>query len=67
MDQVNRLDRESLVFYEQVRAAYLALAAENGSMWKIIDASRPVDRVWRDVVVAVNDSQRLPVRLEGAR
>lgn len=63
-DQVNRLDRESIAFYERVRAAYLALAAEDAAAWKIIDSSQTVDPVWIDVVVAVNDSHRLPVRLD---
>lgn len=66
-DQVNRLDGEALVFYERVRDAYRTLAAENEAAWKIIDASQPVEAVWDDVVVALNNSKLLgtPIRTSG--
>lgn len=63
-DKVNRLDGESRMFYERVRAAYMALAAESDSSWTVVDAGRTVDQVWRDVVVAVNNSQQLAMRLD---
>jgi dTMP kinase len=63
-DQVNRLDGESLAFYERVRSAYLELAAENSARWDVIDASQPSEHVWNDVVVAVNNSGHLPAYLD---
>jgi dTMP kinase len=46
---VNRMDQEVLGFYQRVREAYLALAAADPSRWRIIDADRPVERVWEAV------------------
>ena len=62
-ESVNRLDSESLAFYERVREAYLTLASENPGIWSIIDAGQPIDKVWEDIVVALNDSKRDPVTL----
>jgi dTMP kinase len=55
-EHVNRLDSESLAFYERVRDAYLILASENRVLWKIVDASQTIERVWEQTVVALNDS-----------
>jgi dTMP kinase len=54
--EANRFDRESLQFHARVRDAYHSLAADDPERWRIIDASRPYDQVWRDVWHAVVDS-----------
>jgi dTMP kinase len=49
----NRLDRESLDFYERVHAGYLALAAAEPERWVVVDAMLPPDElaecVWQVV------------------
>lgn len=53
--ELNRLDREALVFHERVRAGYLELAAAEPSRWRSIDAVRPpeeVQQALRTVLVA---------------
>lgn len=41
----NRLDDEALAFHERVRAAYLALAAQEPSRWRIFDAAQPTEQI----------------------
>ena len=45
----DRIERESLEFFERVRAAYLARAAAEPSRFRVIDAAQPVDAVVADV------------------
>jgi dTMP kinase len=54
-DESNRLDREQLEFYRRVAAAYRELVAENPARWRVVDASRPPDEVWRAVVRALDE------------
>lgn len=56
---INRLDVETIEFHERVRAAYHTLALEDDRRWRVIDASRPLNDVWRDVVCAVNQANIL--------
>ena len=60
----NRLDNETLNFFQRVRAGYLALAREEPSRWRIVDASRPLEdvleEVWRIVEVWLQDRLRQP-------
>ncbi len=60
----NRLDNETLNFFQRVRAGYLALAREEPSRWRIVDASRPLEdvleEVWRIVKVWLQDRLRQP-------
>lgn len=48
-NQVNRLDREQLRFHQEVRAAYLELAAKHPKRIVTIDASQPLAKVISDV------------------
>jgi dTMP kinase len=54
--EANRLDREELDFYRRVREAFLALAAADPARWRIVDAARSPESVWKDVWAAVVDS-----------
>lgn len=44
-DDWNRLDAYALEFHRRVREGYLALAAEEKTRWRIVDASRPQQEV----------------------
>lgn len=48
-DVNNRLDLESQAFHEKVRAGYLQLAKEEPERFVVIDASKSVDEVARDI------------------
>jgi dTMP kinase len=50
---VNRIDLASRDFHERVRAAFRHLAADDPARWTIIDATRAVDAIARDVRDAV--------------
>ena len=41
----DRIESESEQFFERVRCAYRARAAEEPARWRVIDASRPLDEV----------------------
>jgi dTMP kinase len=60
----NRLDMEELLFHERVRAAYLSLAEHGPEHWRRIDASRPVDSVWAEVVGVIEDINDLDLHLD---
>ena len=45
----DHFEREQQPFFERVRAAYLALAAESPNRVKVIDASQPLDLVQRQI------------------
>ena len=53
-DEVNRVDKEAVEFHARVRNAYLSLAGADPGRWRVVDASRPEDLVWSDVLRAVN-------------
>lgn len=44
-DDVNRLDVAGVAFHRRVRAAYLALAAEDPSTWVVVDGNERVEVV----------------------
>lgn len=44
-DQADRFERETLAFFQRVRAAYLQLAREHPARYRVIDASHPQDTV----------------------
>lgn len=54
LSEVNRLDNEVRQFHARVHDAYHSLADADPARWCIVDASRPVDLVWSDVLRAVN-------------
>ena len=45
----NRMDAEALAFHQRVRTGYLELANAEPDRWKVIDASRSIRDVQRDV------------------
>jgi len=45
----DRFERERLQFHEMVRDGYLTLAREEPDRFRVIDASRDIDAVHRDV------------------
>ncbi|MES1948841.1 thymidylate kinase [Salinisphaera sp. C84B14] len=51
----NRFDRETLVFHETVRAAYLARAEAQPARYRVIDASENPDAVRRHIEQALAD------------
>lgn len=42
-----------LAFHERVRAGFLALASAEPTRFRVVDSSRPIDAVARDVIAAV--------------
>jgi dTMP kinase len=53
--ELDHFEREQQPFFERVRAAYLALAAEHSGRIKIIDAAQPLERVQRDIAAQVRE------------
>ncbi len=52
-NEINRLDRESIMFHTRVRDAYHSLVAADPARWRVVDADRPEDDVSADVWRAV--------------
>ncbi len=48
-ETLNRLDRETLAFHTRVRGGYLALVDAEPGRWCVIDATRSIDEVHRDL------------------
>jgi dTMP kinase len=49
----NRLDQEDVGFHRRVRQGYLELAAAEPDRWLIVDASRSVEEIQREIQEAV--------------
>lgn len=49
-DEVNRLDKDQLEFYQRVHQGYLKLACEDPQRIKVVDASQSIDVVTRKVL-----------------
>jgi dTMP kinase len=47
--EADRIEQESLVFFERVRQAYLARAETMNDRFEVIDASRDIDQVWAQI------------------
>jgi dTMP kinase len=56
---VGRFERAELEFHEKVRRAYLAISRREPERVQVLDASRPVDRLFRDTWRAL--AERFPV------
>lgn len=50
--ELDRIEKESLAFFERTRARYLALAQQDNSI-VTINASQPLDKVTADIRLAV--------------
>lgn len=48
-EELNRMDLQTLAFYERVRDGYLKMALLEPDRWRIVDANRPVEAIQRDV------------------
>jgi dTMP kinase len=53
--RADRIEQESLEFFERVRAAYLRRAGQQSERFAIIDASVGVEQVWAQVEQVLND------------
>jgi dTMP kinase len=51
----NRLDDYQVDFHQRVRKGYLAMVEEDHERWVIIDASRPVDRIQKEIQDVIFD------------
>jgi dTMP kinase len=49
----DRIEREKQEFHRRVRRGYLALAARDSQLYRIIDANRSIEEVQRDLVKAL--------------
>ena len=47
--EMNRMDLQTIAFYEKVREGYLQLASKDSDRWKIIDANRSVKLIQKGV------------------
>ena len=54
----DRLEKESLDFHRRVREGFLALAEAEPERFRVIDAGRDPERVWRSVLRAVERAWR---------
>jgi dTMP kinase len=52
-DEINRLDRESIMFHTRVRDAYHSLVTADPARWCVVDADRVTEDVLADVWRAV--------------
>jgi dTMP kinase len=57
----NRLDREVIEFHRRVRQGYLTLVAAEPNRWLVIDASRSIEEIRKEIQKAVKSA------LEGKR
>lgn len=48
-DELNRMDRQSVEFYERVRAGYLEMAAAEPHRWRVVDGGRDIDAIQADI------------------
>jgi dTMP kinase len=48
-NELNRMDMQTVAFYERVREGYLALCRGEPERWRIIDANRPPEEVQEDI------------------
>jgi dTMP kinase len=52
----DRFERESLAFFERVRAAYLARAATAPARYRVVDTDQPLETVAADIEQALEDT-----------
>jgi dTMP kinase len=53
--QADRFEQESMVFFEQVRDAYLERAAADPDRFAVIDASGNVEEVWAQIAAVLRE------------
>ena len=52
-EKTNRMDFETVEFYERVRAKYLDLAADQPDVFRIISANKPLEEIHKNVLETV--------------
>lgn len=57
-DELNRMDLQTLAFYERVRTGYLRMVAADPARWHVVDANRSVEAIQEDVRRAVESRLR---------
>jgi dTMP kinase len=60
-DTETRFEEETLDFHRRVREGYLALARLEPRRFKVIDASRPQDRVAQEIIAVLDSAIRNPI------
>lgn len=58
--EMNRMDLQTVAFYERVRKGYWQLAEAEPDRWVIVDANRPVEQIQADLRAEVGRRLRLP-------
>jgi dTMP kinase len=53
-ERSNRMDRETVEFYERVRTGYLSIASEQPERFKVIDANNSIEMVHAEVLSTVD-------------
>jgi len=48
-DELNRMDRQSLEFYERVRSGYLAMSRAEPDRWLMVDGDRGIETIQADI------------------
>ena len=48
-DELNRMDRQSVEFYERVRAGYLTMAHAEPDRWLVVDGDRGIEAIQADI------------------
>lgn len=51
----DRIERETLAFFERIRSVYRQRAAQDASRYRIVHAGQPLEQVQRDLRLAVAD------------
>lgn len=52
---VNRLDSMDIKFHEEVHNGYLEMVLEDPRRWKVVDANKSIDDVWKEFRKVVED------------
>ena len=65
--ELNRMDRKELAFHQRVREGYLRMAAAEAERWLVLDASRTVEAIQRDIGKRVGELLRKQGREESPR
>jgi len=58
-ERSNRMDFETVDFYERVRAAYLGIAKRESKRFRVLDASGPIEVIQRHVLEMVTTSLKI--------
>ena len=51
----DRFENETIAFFERIRRAYLELAQQNPQRYRVINAERSIEAVWKDIAQILQD------------